>query len=483
MKIPEEVQSIIHTLQESGFEAYVVGGCVRDLLLWREPEDWDVTTNATPEQIRTIFPESFYENKFFTVTVRTGSESPRLKEVEVTTYRTEFEYRDRRRPERLERAKRVEEDLARRDFTINAIALQLSPLRIVDPFDGQKDLQAKTVRAVGNARERFAEDALRMMRAVRIATQLGFVVEEQTKQAVQANAALLKEIAAERVRDELLKIIMAERARAGMELLEELGLLRYTMPELAEGIGVAQNKHHIYTVWEHNLFSLEYAAQHQWNMHVRIAALLHDVAKPRVKRGQGPDATFYGHEALGAAVARHMLSRLKFPKKDIEKISRLIRYHMFYYNVDEVTESSVRRLVRNIGRENIDDLLKLRMADRIGSGVPKAQPYKLRHWQYMVEKVSQDPISPKALKVNGNDIMKVLSIAPGPRVGHILSVLLAEVLEDPSLNSKAYLERRAQELHKHSDADLAKLAAQARKAVETVETRQDELTKKKYRVA
>ena len=477
--IPKEVKSVISELEKQGFEAYIVGGCVRDLFLEKEPKDWDVATNAKPKEIQKIFPENFYENTFFTVTVQTKSKDAALEHIEITTYRTEFEYGDRRRPEKVEYAKTIEEDLSRRDFTINAIALDLKR-KVIDPFEGQKDLKAKQIRAVGNAEERFGEDALRMMRAVRLSSQLGFAIEGKTKKAIQKNSVLLKEISQERIRDELVKIIMSERAMEGIEILRELKLLQYILPELEEGHGVSQNKHHIYTVWEHNVLALKYATDQNWDYIVRIASLLHDVAKPRVKRGEGKNATFHGHEVVGARMVREILNRLKFSKKEIERISKLVRFHLFYYNVDEVKESSVRRLVRNIGAENVEDLLKVRMADRIGSGVPKAEPYKLRHLRYIIEKAARDPISPKELKLNGTDIMKILNISSGARVGHVLNVLLEEVLDDPKKNTKAYLQKRAEELHEFKDKKLEQAASSAKKQVESVETKRDNMTKKKY---
>ncbi|HZX50089.1 MAG TPA: HD domain-containing protein [Candidatus Paceibacterota bacterium] len=476
--IPKEVQEIGETLEKQGFEAYVVGGCVRDLLLGREPEDWDVTTQARPEELQKIFPESFYENKFFTVTVLTQSQNPKLKEIEITTYRSDHKYTDRRRPEEVKYAQTLQEDLSRRDFTVNAIALRGK--EIIDPFGGQEDLKAKIIRAVGEPEARFQEDALRMMRAARLATQLGFFIEPKTKEAIQKNAALLQEISKERIRDEFCKIVMAKQAMAGIELLRELKLLSFIAPELEEGYEVSQNKHHKYTVWEHNLRSLQYATEQNWSLEVRLAALLHDVAKPRVKQGDGPDSTFYNHEALGSRMARDLMARLKFPRKQIELISDLIRYHMFYYNVDEVTESSVRRLIRKVGAEHMQDLLYLRMADRIGSGVPKAQPYRLRHWQYMIEKVSQDPISPGMLAVNGNDIMKLGNIEPGPKIGQVLDVLLGEVLEDPKKNEKDYLEQRVKEFLSLPEKELQELAKKARQERDQVETQRDETTKQKY---
>ena len=357
MKIPEEVKFVIDELKKKNFEAYIVGGCVRDFLRGVEPEDWDVATNAKPEEIQKIFPKSFYENKFLTVIVQTGSKNPRLKEIEITTYRSEAKYTDKRHPDEIKFAKTIEEDLSRRDFTVNAIAVCLTSdvkqVGVIDPFNGQKDLKNKIIRAVGKAEDRFSEDALRIMRAVRFATTLNFKIEEKTTQAIKKNSPWLQTISKERIRDEFLKIIMANRAADGIELLRQLNLLKYIIPELEEGYGVTQNKHHIYQCYEHALLSLKYAAQKKFNKYVRLASLFHDIAKPRVKRGEGPDATFYGHEIVGARMTTQILNRLKFPKKEIEKITKLVRYHLFYYNVDEVSEASVRRLVRQVGPENM----------------------------------------------------------------------------------------------------------------------------------
>ena len=484
MLIPKEVKFVIEELKKAGFEAYIVGGCVRDFLREVEPEDWDVATSAKPEEIQKVFSKSFYENKFLTVTVQTKSKDPRLKEIEITTYRSEAKYTDKRHPDEIRFAKTIEEDLARRDFTVNAIAATPEPskLKIIDPFSGQKDLENKIIRAVGNPEDRFSEDALRMMRAVRFLATLGEVwkIEERTSQAIKKNSFWLQAISKERIRDEFLKIVISERAADGIELLRELGLLKYILPELEEGFGVGQNKHHIYGCYEHNLLSLKYAAQKNFNKYVRIAALFHDIAKPRVKQGEGPDATFYNHEILGAKMTIQILDRLKFPKKDIEKIVKLVRYHLFYYNVDEVSESSVRRLVRQAGPENMEELLQVRMADRIGSGVPKAEPYKLRHLKYIIEKVSQDPISSKMLKVNGNEVMKILDIQPGPKIGQILDILLSFVLETPEKNEKKFLENEIKKMGKLSEKELSSLSQKAMEEREKIEQKRDEMTKKKY---
>ncbi|MBI2452894.1 MAG: HD domain-containing protein [Parcubacteria group bacterium] len=481
-EIPQEVLRVMEELGRKGFEAYVVGGCVRDLLLGKEPEDWDIATNAAPEEVQKIFPRTFYKNKFFTVTVLTESLDPKLGQIEVTAFRSEFEYEDRRRPSKVEPAKTIEEDLSRRDFTINAIALRPGTGKpsLADPYDGQKDLKKKIVRCVGNPKERFEEDALRLMRAVRFAATLGFSIEQETLEALRSHAHLLKDISKERIRDEFSKIRMADRAQEGIEQLRETTLLQHIIPELLEGYGVIQNKHHIYTVWEHQVRSLAYAAKQKWSLEVRLASLLHDVAKPRAKRGEGLDSTFYNHDAIGGRMTDDILTRLKFSRNTTDYVAMLVRYHMFYYNVGEVSESSVRRLLRKVGPEHMEDLLKVRMADRIGSGVPKAEPYKLRHLRYAIEKVSKDPLSPKMLALKGNDIMDILKIAPGPKIGQILAVVLAEVLEDPARNSRETLEVRVRELGKLDDTALSRLAKESQRAVEKVATKMDDMVKQKY---
>ena len=472
MEIPEYVKKVIGELQARGFEAYIVGGCVRDLLLNKVPGDWDIATNALPEQIQEIFPDSFYKNKFGTVTIKNQKskikyQKSHSQEVEITTYRTESKYTDKRHPDEVKFAKTLEEDLGRRDFTVNAMALSLptanskqptaddtQKLVVVDLFGGQKDLKDKIIRAVGDPKKRFGEDALRLMRAVRFACQLGFQIEPKTLAAIKENSQWLRAIAKERIRDELVKIIMSSSPDQGILLLKDTGLLTHIVPELEIGIGMAQNRHHIYTIFEHSVLSLKFAAQYKFFLAVRLAALFHDIAKPQTKRGQGQDATFYAHDILGAKFTSRILERLRFSRKIIEQVAHLVRYHMFFYDVETVTEAGVRRLLCRIGPENFQDLLNLRITDRLGSGCPKDKPYKLRHLEYLVEKVSRDPISPKMIKVNGNDVMKILNIAPGPRVGLILNALLSEILDDPKKNIIDYLEKRVKELDKLSDAKL-----------------------------
>jgi len=499
MVIPKEVIFVIKKLKKSGFEAYVVGGCVRDFLREIEPEDWDITTNARPKEIQKIFPKSFYKNKFFTVTVQTGSKNLKLKEIEITTYRLETKYTDKRHPDEVRFAKTLKEDLSRRDFTINAIAAYLKPgvkqVEIVDLFRGQNDLKNKIIRAVGNPKERFSEDALRMLRAVRFATSLndgpprptsegrveaGWKIEKKTSGAIEENSFWIQAISKERIRDELMKIIMSDLAAPGIELLRKVGLLKYIIPEIEEGYKVTQNKHHIYECYDHCLKSLDYAAKREFNKYVRLAALFHDIGKPRVKKGEGQDATFYNHEIVGAKMVIEILNRLKFSKKDVEKIAKLVRYHLFYYNPDEVGESSVRRLVREVGPENMDELLQVRMCDRIGSGVPKAEPYRLRHLRYLIEKVSRDPLSVKMLEVDGHDVMKILGVGQGPKIGQILDVLLGYVLSDPKKNKKAFLEKEIKKLGKMSEKELKAIAQKAQEERKKLEIKKDEMTKKKY---
>jgi len=485
-KIPQEVKEVAEVLNKNNFEAYVVGGCVRDYLMDKTPEDWDLATNAWPEKVQEVFQEegykTFYENEFGTVgVVLPFCPERKFNEiVEITTYRTESAYSKRRKPGKVEWAKTIQDDLSRRDFTVNAIAVKADNLEVEDPFHGRLDLENKTIKAVGNPEERFNEDALRMLRAVRFATTLSFKINKETVSAIKKNSELLQEISQERIRDELVKIIMTKRAAKGIDLLRGLGLLKYIIPELEYGYGVEQNKHHVYDCYQHNLLSLDYAAKQNFNLRVRMSALLHDIAKPKVKKGQGDKSTFYNHEIVGAQMTEKILERLKFPKEEAKKIVNLVRYHLFYYNVGEVSQSSVRRLVRQVGRENMEELLELRTCDRIGSGVPKAEPYKLRHLKYVIEKTSQDPVSVKMLNVGGQEVMDILKIKPSQKIGWILEILLGLVLENPENNEKKFLEKKIKELGRLTEEKIMKMALKSKKEANKVEMKRDEMTKKKY---
>ncbi len=477
MKIPNEIKSVIEKMKAAGFEAYVVGGPVRDFLLGKTPKDWDITTDARPDEIQAIFPHSFYNNTFGTVTViNDQTEDESLKTVEITTYRTESGYSDSRHPDQVAFTPELKEDLKRRDFTINAMALRPKDGEeiIVDLFEGKEDLAKKQIRAVGNPDERFGEDALRMMRAVRFAVQLRFEIEKETSASIRKNAANLDKIAQERIRDELTKIILSDDPARGIELLRTTGLLRHVIPELEAGVGISQNRHHIYTVYEHSLRAL--GACPSKKLEVRLAALLHDIAKPQTKAGEGPGSTFYNHDYVGAQVTKRILRRLKFSAKISEKTALLVKNHMFYYNTGEVSEAGVRRLIARVGRENLKDLIDLRIGDRLGSGTPKGKPYKLRHLEYLIEKVSKDPISPKMLKVDGKDIMQLLEINPGPKVGAILKVLLAEIIEDPAKNERNYLENRVKDLYELPLEEIKK----SEKIIEEKKEEEDLKDKSKY---
>ncbi|MEK7138113.1 MAG: HD domain-containing protein [Patescibacteria group bacterium] len=489
LNVPDEVKSIAETLEKAGHQAYLVGGCVRDMLLPSPPaggpKDWDIATNATPEETQKVFEDSVYENDFGTVGVKTDSEDLKLKVIEVTTFREEGKYTDRRHPDEVKFAKTIEEDLSRRDFTINALAINFAKGKfdkIIDPYGGEKDLKENVVKTVGVPDERFQEDALRLMRAVRLATELNFQIELNTRRAIEKNAGLLEMIAKERIRDEFIKILMADRAAQGIILLEELNLLQYIVPELRAGLGCGQNKHHIYTVFEHNVRALDYTAKQNYSLLVRLASLLHDVGKPATKRGDGPDSTFHGHEVVGGRITAQIVDRLKFPKDFGEKVIHLVRQHLFYYNVDEVSAAGVRRFLARVGPENIDDLIKVREADRIGSGVPKAVPYKIRHLLFMIDKVKSDPISPKMLKVNGADVMEIAKLSPSPKVGYIISILLEEVLDDPEKNTRDHLESRIKELSKLSEKELRNMSEKAKETKQEYESVAEDEIKQKHHV-
>lgn len=506
--IPKQVQDIIRSLHNASFEAYIVGGCVRDLHIGKIPKDWDITTNALPERIQELFPDHYYTNNFGTVGVKVapfldhGVVDREHDIIEVTTYRKESGYSDKRHPDKVSFSLSLEEDLARRDFTVNAMALTLTEQgesKIIDPYQGQEDLRNRVIRTVGNPDERFNEDALRLMRAVRFyavlrktqpqqylpgdASQLdiytpesdNWVIENETFQAIKKNAIHLQKVSFERIRDELSKIITSDSPAEGVDMLQKTRLLQYVLPELEEGLGVGQNLHHIYQVYQHNILALKYCPSRK--LDTRLAALLHDVAKPRTKRGNGYRSTFYNHDHVGARMSDIMLKRLRYPKNIVDKVALLVDNHLFYYNVDEVTEASVRRLIKRVGLENMKDLMDIRIADRLGSGTPKAKPYKLRHLEFMIDKVSKDAISVKMLKINGHDLMTELSFSPGPKIGAILDVLLAEVIEDASKNNRDYLLSSAKELHR---TDLIHLQSLAKERIEEKRAYDTNAIKKKH---
>jgi len=429
-KLPSPVIKVLQTLERDKFEAFVVGGAVRNLLTHVPVTDWDFTTNATPEQIQKLFPDSFYDNRFGTVGVKFDEQV-----LEITTYRSESGYSDRRRPDRVKWGKTIAEDLTRRDFTVNAMALT-DKLEIIDPFHGQKDLKQKIIRAVGQADKRFNEDALRMLRAIRIASQLGFLIEPKTLEAIVKNSALIKQISAERVRDELLKIIASPFPKEGLQLMFNAGLLAHILPELIATRGVDQAGHHTKDVWNHSLDSL--AASPSAETIVRLATLLHDIGKPVVKSSrEGKKITFYNHEVVGARMAKTIARRLKLSKKQTDLLWLLVRWHMFQYE-PKMTDKAIRRFITRVGRENINKMIQLRVGDRVGGG-SQASSWRLREFQERIKQVLYKPFDINDLKVDGTDAMNILNIKPGPKVGKILKKIFNEVLADAKKNDREYL--------------------------------------------
>ncbi len=481
--IPQEVRRVTDTLEGAGYEAYIVGGCVRDLLLGRKPKDWDVTTNATPEDIQKLFEETYYTNEFGTVGVVQASVSDdSLKVVEVTPYRLEGRYSDARRPDSVVFSQHIEDDLNRRDFTINALAYSPRKGELIDPYEGVKDIEAGIVRAVGEPKARFDEDALRLLRAVRIAAELGFSIEAYTLAAMAASSSQLEKISKERIQAEFVRILNSPKPMDALILSQKLGLLRYIAPEIEEGIGVEQNQAHTYDVYEHNLRALQHAADKGWPFSVRIAALFHDVGKPKSRRyDEGKkDWTFHGHDVVGARMTKKALEALKFPRETVADAVNLVRWHMFFSDPEKITLSAVRRMIRNVGPEHIGELINLRICDRIGTGRPKEQPFRLRKYQAMIDEALRDPISVGMLKIDGKRLMEVTRETPGPKFGWTLHALLEEVLDDPSKNTAEYLEGRAQELIKLPEEELCRLGEGGKEKKDKVEAAEIKDIQKKH---
>lgn len=481
--IPQEVLHVTKTLKNKGFDAYLVGGCVRDLIREEQPKDWDITTNATPEGIQKIFEKTFYENDYGTVgVVNEEATDETLNVVEVTPYRIEGKYTDGRRPDSVHFSDNLEDDLKRRDFTINALAYDISKGQIIDIYKGQEDIRDKTIRSVGNPETRFSEDYLRMLRGVRLATELGFVIQRETKSAIVQHADKIKEISQERINTEFSKLILSREPKRGIELLHKTGLLAHILPELEEGIGCKQNGDHIYEVWEHNLRALQHAADRAWPLHVRLAALLHDIGKPATRRWskEKNDWTFYGHDVVGGRMAKKILERLRYGKQDIDRVQKLVRHHLFFSDIEKITLSAVRRIVRNVGPENVWDLMKVRACDRIGMGRPKETPYRLRKYEAMIEEAMRAPISVGMLKTNGARIMEITNEKPGPKIGFILHALLEEVLDNPDKNTVEHLDERAKKLAVLSEKKLKVLGEAGKQKKDAEEEKELKVIRKRH---
>ncbi len=447
--IPEEVCEILKKMESAGYEIYIVGGAIRDILLGKEVDDWDYTTNATPDQIVKVFKDAYYDNKFGKVGIPSKSG---LDPHEITTFRTESGYSDSRRPDKVEWGKSLEEDLQRRDFTINAIALSPSKdngsnFKVIDLYQGTKDLKQKLIKAVGNPTDRFSEDALRLLRAIRIASQLNFTIEEKTFDAIKANAPLINKIAKERIKDELLKIFASPHPEKGVEMLKNSNLLDEILPECSKMFGVEQKspgRHHIYDVGTHALMSLKFTPSA--DPITRFATFIHDIGKPQTfRKNEDGLITFYNHEVVGAQIAKRIAQRLRFSKKETDKLLTLVRWHQF--TVDEhQTDTAIRRFIRHVTPPYLEDMLALRTGDRLGGGA-KETSWRLEEFKKRIIEVQKQPFSIKDLKINGRDVMKELNLKPGPKVGEILEKLFKEVEEKTIENDRDVLLNRLKALN------------------------------------
>jgi len=458
----EGIFEIAKMLKDKGFQCYVVGGIVRDLLLYKSINDdaeWDITTDAKPEEIVEIFSKK--RIKVIPTGIKHGTVTViyKGKMYEITTFRIDKDYKDGRHPSEVIFTSSIEEDLSRRDFTINAMAIDIIDEKFIDPFGGMSDLEKNIIRAVGNPEVRFYEDGLRLMRACRFAAKLDFTIEEKTLEAIKKNKENLKRVSIERIRDELIKMLIAKRTSVGIEYMRISGLLDIVLPELSNCYGVSQNIYHKYDVYTHSLITSDAVSKILGDVNdkkriyrLKLAGLLHDIAKPITKNeviDNGVDhSTFYNHEVIGASITKRIMRRLRFSNDDIEYVTRLVRHHMFYYT-EEWTDSAVRRFMRNVGLDLLDDLFVLREADRIGSGKRQPGSVSISKLKARIQKIieEENAISLKDLKINGYDIMNELGIKPGPTIGKILNSLLQIVIDDPSQNEKEKLLSLAKEIH------------------------------------
>lgn len=425
VKIPPPVHAFMQTIREHTFEVYIVGGAVRDMLLGMETTDWDFATSATPEQLLHIFPDSFYHNTYGTVTVKWGAGGEEML-FEITPYRTEHSYTDNRRPDTVVWADDVKEDLARRDFTMNAMAYDGESL--IDPFGGKQDLEAKLIRTVGDPDARFGEDALRLMRAIRFAAQLGFLIESKTRESITRNSALITRISWERIRDEFLRTICAPHASEGVLFLKNSNILRFILPELDACFGIPQKspgRHHIYDVGTHLVMSLKHSQSQ--DPITRFATLIHDVGKVRTfhKDPESGMITFYNHEVVGTHQVVQIADRFRLSKDQKDKLVRLVEHHQFVVSED-MTDNAIRRFIRNVTKEYLDDMFELRHADRLG-GAAAETSWRTELFKKRVAQLLIEPFTVKDLKVDGNDVMEILKIKPSRQVGEILDALFAKV--------------------------------------------------------
>lgn len=436
IKLPESVKDILKKFDEAGYEIYIVGGAVRDVLMGKIAHDWDFTTNATPEEILKVVEGGLYNNDFGTV-FSPNPDDPD-KPHEITTFRKEEGYSDARHPDKVSWGKTLEDDLSRRDFTINALALD-KDFKLIDYYGGQIDIEAKIIKSVGDANERFSEDALRMMRAIRIASELGFIIEDKTFEAIKNNAPLINKIAKERIKEEFFKILASPNPYDGMILFRNSGLMQEIIPELEKCFGVEQKspgRHHIYDVGTHLFMSLKNCKSD--DTVTRFATLIHDIGKPQTYRKLPTGViTFYNHEMVSTKIAENLADRLRLSKKEKDKLLLLVRWHQF--TVDEnQTDSAIRRILRNVGPENMEDMLALRVADRVGGGARETS-WRLEEFKARLIEAQKQPFAVRDLKIDGNDVMKELNLKPGPEVGKILEKIFEDVVENKLENERETL--------------------------------------------
>lgn len=449
------VAKVVEHILAAGYEISVVGGAVRDVLLGKPIPDWDLTTNAHPEQILKIFPDAFYENTFGTVGVAAkhvpdylpDPESNELETtIEVTTYRSDEKYEvDHRRPSSFSWGSTLSEDLSRRDFTMNAIAWKITGVesanlmgQIYDPFDGQKDLAHKRLITVGPARNRLEEDALRILRGIRFSAQLELQIDPCLVVAMRQTSDLLEGISWERKRDELFKILLTNHIEDAFHLMATTNVLQHLIPELLATRGIEQRGHHVHDVWKHTLLATQNCPS--TDPVVKFATLLHDIAKPHTQEpipNADGEFSFHHHEVIGARVAKEIAKRLRLSKEDIQRVFLLVRWHMFHYQTD-FTDAAIRRFLRRIGTENLDDMMALREGDRLGSG-RKRTSWRLEEMKERIYAELHQPMKVTDLAVDGNDLMNELELKPGKVIGDLLQKLLEQVLDDPTLNEKSKL--------------------------------------------
>lgn len=436
MRLPTDVQTICTRLSDGGHRAVVVGGCVRDMIMGRDPHDWDVATSALPEQVQNLFERTVPTGiKHGTVTALEGD-----SQIEVTTFRSEGVYSDSRHPDSVALGVTLEEDLSRRDFTMNAIAFEPSTGEFRDPFRGRDDIEKRLIRAVGHPVSRLTEDALRILRAWRFSSTLGFDLEFETRLAMRFCVPLLKKVSAERIRDEILKLLPGAKVTTALCDMQTSGAFQHVLlPELGGMVGVAQNRYHKYDVWMHTVYTV---AAMPNDPILRLTALLHDVAKP-VVRAPHPtkpgEYQFIGHEVTGAEMADVICQRLKLSNEDRQRVVRLILHHLAGLHLVGAGMPGYRRFVRKLGAELVPDLLALMTADTIGGGVKdpsEINPLREKFEQVLTEKPA---MSTNQLPINGDDVMQLLGIEPGPQVGTVMRSLLESVTDNPELNNREKL--------------------------------------------